>query len=101
GDIIPSSPYAAAKWAGCAYARMYYKLYGTPIVIVRPFMTFGPGQNSEKLIPHVILSILHGKSPHLSSGQWRAYWVFVDDATEGFVTAASKPEIEGTTIDLG
>ena len=33
-EMIPSSPYAAAKWAGSAYGRMFHALYGTPLVIV-------------------------------------------------------------------
>ena len=32
-DVIPSSPYAAGKWASSAYARMFNRLYQTPVVI--------------------------------------------------------------------
>src|SRR5688572_9528963 len=35
--VVPGSPYAAAKWAASGYARMYHALYGTPVVILRPF----------------------------------------------------------------
>jgi UDP-glucose 4-epimerase len=40
-EVVPSSPYAAGKWASSAYARMFHKLYGTPVVILRVFMTYG------------------------------------------------------------
>jgi UDP-glucose 4-epimerase len=100
-DVVPSSPYAAAKWASTAYARMCHKLYGTPVVILRPFMAYGPGQSREKLIPHVTLSLLKGKPPKLASGQWMADWVYVDDVIDGFMLAASQPAIDGCTIDLG
>jgi UDP-glucose 4-epimerase len=100
-EITPGSPYAAAKWASGAYARMFHKLYRLPVVMVRPFMTYGPGQDERKLIPHVILSLLKGEEPKLSSGRQEIDWIYVDDVVDGFVAAASAPEVEGQTIDLG
>lgn len=100
-EMIPSSPYAAAKWASSGYGRMFHALYGTPLVIVRTFMTYGPGQDSRKLIPSVVLSLLKGESPKLSSGQWNADWIYIDDVIEGFLAAAQVPQIEGSTLDLG
>jgi nucleoside-diphosphate-sugar epimerase len=100
-ESAPSSPYAAAKWASTAYARMFHALYGTPAVIVRPFMTYGPGQNPEKLVPHVILSLLRGVPPKLASGRWSADWVYVDDVIDGFLLAARRTGVDGKTIDLG
>jgi UDP-glucose 4-epimerase len=100
-EVVPSSPYAAAKWASTAYARMFHALYGTPAVIVRPFMAYGPGQSPEKLVPHVILSLLRGVSPKLASGRWSADWIYVDDVIDGFVLAARRAGIDGKTIDLG
>jgi UDP-glucose 4-epimerase len=101
GELTPGSPYAAAKWASGAYGRMFHNLYGTPCVMVRPFMAYGPGQDPKKLIPSVALALLAEESPKLSSGQWETDWVYIDDVIEGFLQAALVPQIEGTTIDLG
>jgi nucleoside-diphosphate-sugar epimerase len=100
-EVAPSSPYAAAKWASSAYARMFHALYETPVVIVRPFMTYGPRQDPGKLIPHVIRSLLEGTPPKLASGRWLADWVYVDDVIDGFALAATRPAIDGRTFDLG
>lgn len=100
-EMVPSSPYAAAKWASSAYGRMFHALYETPLVIVRTFMTYGPGQDFRKLIPSVVLSLLKGESPKLSSGQWSADWIYIDDVIDGFLAAAQMPQIEGATLDLG
>jgi UDP-glucose 4-epimerase len=100
-EPIPGSPYAASKWAANAYGRMFHELFATPCVIVRPFMTYGPGQDPRKIIPAVILSFLKGEAPRLSSGRWEADWVYVDDVTEGFLKVAVAPQIDGATIDLG
>lgn len=100
-EITPGSPYAAAKWASGAYGRMFHSLYGTPCVMVRPFMAYGPAQDPKKLIPSVALALLAGESPKLSSGQWQADWIYIDDVIEGFLKAALAPKIDGLTIDLG
>ena len=97
----PSSPYAAAKWAASGYGRMFHALYKMPTVIVTPFMTYGPCQDSHKLVPSVILSLLQKKAPKLSSGQWEADWIYIDDVIQGFLAAAVVPGIEGMTVDLG
>jgi UDP-glucose 4-epimerase len=100
-EVIPSSPYAAAKLTTTLYARMFHGLYGTPVVVVRPFMTFGPGQHPKKLLPYVINSFLEGVSPDLSSGEWRADWIYVSDVIDGMVSAMETPGAEGADIDLG
>lgn len=100
-EATPSSPYAAAKWAGGAYARMFRALYGTPVVIVRPFMTYGPKQNENKVIPYVISSLSRGTAPQLTSGDWQVDWIYVDDVIDGFLAAAQASDVEGCTIDLG
>jgi UDP-glucose 4-epimerase len=100
-EPIPQSPYAAAKWAASSYGRMFQSLYGTPLVILRPFMVYGPAQAPSKLIPSVALSLLQGEAPKLASGRTKADWVYIADVIEGFMRAATTPGIEGRTIDLG
>ncbi len=99
--LVPASPYGAAKLAGGAYARMFVKLYGTRVVSLRPFMAYGPGQNPAKIVPYTILSLLRGEAPQLSSGDRALDWVYVDDVVDAFVGAASRPGVEGRTLDLG
>ncbi|MDI3464284.1 MAG: UDP-glucose 4-epimerase [Nitrospira sp.] len=100
-DSPPSSPYAASKWASNAFGRMFQSLYQTPVVIVRPYMVYGPNQNQKKVIPYSIQSFMRGDQPKLTSGKWRADWIYVDDVIDGFIAAMLAPEIEGLTIDLG
>lgn len=100
-EITPSTPYAAAKFSSTMYARMFHKLYGTPVVQVRPFMTYGPGQRAHKLIPYVTLALLQAQSPKLGSGLRPVDWVYIDDVIDGMWAAALAPNIEGSAIDLG
>jgi nucleoside-diphosphate-sugar epimerase len=100
-DNPPSSAYAASKWASNAFGRMFHCLYQTPVVIVRPFMVYGPNQNRKKVIPYSIESLMRGEQPQLTSGKWQADWIYVDDVIDGFIAAAEVPGIEGLTLDLG
>jgi nucleoside-diphosphate-sugar epimerase len=99
--LVPTSPYGAAKLAAGAYARMFVELYATNVVSLRPFMTFGPGQNRNKIIPYTILSLLRGETPQLSSGDRAVDWVFVDDVIDAFLEAAGRSGLEGQTLDVG
>lgn len=101
-DSAPSSPYAAAKWAGSAYARMLHDLHALPVVVLRVFMVYGPDQrDAAKLVPYVIRSLLRGTPPELSDGRRPVDWVYVDDVVAAFAAAATTPGIDGATIDVG
>lgn len=100
-EVVPSSPYAAAKWACGAYARMFHRLYRTPVALARIFMTYGPGQPNKKLIPYVTLSLLKEEAPDLSNGQRLIDWVYVEDVIRGLVALAEASDVEGFTFDLG
>ena len=98
----PHSPYAAAKTAAAAYAHMFADLYGTPALVLRVFMTYGPGQRDEsKLIPYVIRSLLAGDAPRLTNGSRPVDWIYVDDVVDALLAAADAPGIEGRRIDVG
>lgn len=100
-DQIPSSPYAAAKKAGNLYARMFHRLYNLPVVIVRPFMVYGPRQEITKLVPYSIVSLLRGEPPQASSAQRVCDFVYVLDVVRGLLKAGVVPRVVGETMDLG
>ncbi|MGH8509326.1 MAG: NAD-dependent epimerase/dehydratase family protein [Gammaproteobacteria bacterium] len=104
GDLetVPSSPYAAAKWASGSYARMFHALYGLPTSIARVFMVYGPAQRDEtKLVPYVVRSLLAGKAPKITSGQRLIDWIYVTDVVDGFLAIAAAKGVEGQSVDLG
>jgi nucleoside-diphosphate-sugar epimerase len=98
----PRSPYAAAKAAATAYARMFTALYRLPTVVLRPAMIYGPGQrDTAKLIPYVTRCFLTGQTPAVSSGRRPIDWVYVDDVVDAFLIAAEAPGVDGEVIDIG
>jgi nucleoside-diphosphate-sugar epimerase len=81
---------------------MFRALYQSPVTIARIFMTYGPGQRDlKKLIPYVILSLLRGQTPEMSSGARPLDWVYIDDVLDGLILIASSSHVDGLTIPLG
>jgi UDP-glucose 4-epimerase len=101
-DAVAQSPYAVAKWAALAYARHLEALHELPVVHLRVFMVYGPGQlDLRKLVPYVIVSLLRGESPKLTSGARAVDWVYVDDVVDAFLRAAVTHAAEGHSLDVG
>jgi nucleoside-diphosphate-sugar epimerase len=101
-DAVAQSPYAVAKWCALAYARHFQALHGLPVVHLRVFMVYGPGQlDLRKLVPYVTVSLLRGEPPRLTSGARAVDWVYVDDVVDGFLRAAVAPDADGRSLDIG
>jgi UDP-glucose 4-epimerase len=100
-QATPQAPYAAAKYTSSIYARMFRAVYGVKIALLRPFMTYGPGQKPYKVVPATIRALLSGQTAKLGSGTRAVDWVYVDDVVDAFVAAASADDIFGNTVDLG
>jgi UDP-glucose 4-epimerase len=101
-DAVAQSPYAVAKWGALAYARHVQALHDLPVVHLRVFMVYGPGQlDLRKLVPYVTVSLLRGTAPRLTSGARAVDWIYVDDVVDAFLRAAVAPGAEGRSLDIG
>jgi len=79
-QILPNSPYSAAKASADCFVRSYYHTHGVPAVITRCSNNYGPRQHTEKLIPLMITNILNGKElPVYGDGLNVRDWIHVDD----------------------
>jgi len=97
----PLNAYAASKIAAWAFGRMYWRMYGLPVVTVRPFQVYGPGQPARSLVPAAIRAALAGEDFPMTPGQQQRDFIYVDDVVEGMLAAAAAPGIEGHSLDLG
>jgi nucleoside-diphosphate-sugar epimerase len=81
---------------------MFHQLWGTPVVLARLFMVYGPEQRDlSKVVPHVTLALLRGAQPKLASGKRPVDWVYVDDVVDGLLRVGLVPGLEGMQVDLG
>ncbi len=97
----PVSPYSASKVAATMFCRMLHKTKGLPIVTLRPFLTYGPGQENDMLIPSLIKKIIMGEAFEMTEGEQTREFNYVDDIVDGFIKAAVAPGAIGEIINIG
>lgn len=92
----PQSPYSATKISADALAMSFYNAFGLPVVIARPFNTYGPRQSARAVIPTIITQIASGKK-QIKVGDMSPTrdFNFVEDTCRGFISLA---ETEGETV---
>lgn len=109
GEDHPTAPttvYGAAKLAGEAYARALHSTHGFPVVIVRPFNSFGPRCHHEgdsgEVIPRFLLRALAGRPMVIfGDGAQTRDFTHVTDTARGTLLAGLAEEAVGRTINLG
>lgn len=99
--VHAQSPYAATKAGADQLALSYQRSFGTPVVVIRPFNTYGPRQSARAFIPTVITQALTGDVVKLGAITPRRDLTFVADTVDGMVRASTAPGIEGMEINLG
>jgi NAD dependent epimerase/dehydratase len=95
------SPYSASKIGADKMAESYWLSFQTPVVVLRPFNTFGPRQSARAFLPTVITQMLSGDTVRVGSLTPIRDMNFVTDTVDGFLRAATTPGIEGLTVHVG
>ena len=96
------SPYSATKIAADQLAYSFFASFGLPVVIVRPFNTYGPRQSARAVIPTIIAQISNGKrSIKLGALSPTRDFNFVYDTVSGFIAALESEKGEGEVVNLG
>ncbi len=96
----PVSPYSASKAIATQFARLYNRLFGLPVVILRPFIVYGPGQSPTMMIPELITSLLKGMDFKMTEGKQTRDFIFVNDVVDGIIAAAVKKGIDGEVFNI-
>lgn len=102
----PMTVYGASKLAGECYARAFYRTYGYPTVVVRPFNTYGPRSHYEgdsgEVIPKMILRAMAGKPLVIfGDGEQTRDFTFVSDTAIGIILSGINDDAVGETINIG
>ena len=100
--LCGQSPYAASKIAADQLCEAYARSYGTPVVVLRPFNTYGPRQSARAVIPTILGQLLAGvREVRLGSLHPRRDFTYVTDTVDGFARAAAADLAPGTVVQLG
>lgn len=97
----PLSPYSVSKYAGEQFCHMLQRGRGWPIVIVRPFNAYGPAQSPDRIVPEIIMKGLRKERLLMTQGRQTREFNYVDDLVDGFIRAATVPDIEGEVFNIG
>jgi dTDP-glucose 4,6-dehydratase len=104
-SLNPKSPYAGSKLAAENLALSYFHAYGLPIVITRPFNSYGPYQKSNMeggVVSIFIRALLGGKTLNVfGDGTQTRDLLFVEDCAEFIVKAAFSDRAVGEIINAG
>lgn len=96
------SPYSASKIAADQLAYSFYASFGLPVVIARPFNTYGPRQSARAVIPTIITQIASGKHLiKLGAVSPTRDFNFVQDTVSGFIAAMNSDQGSGEVVNFG
>ena len=96
------SPYAATKIAADHLSLSYFRSFGLPVVVLRPFNTFGPRQSQRAAIPAIINQIIDGNDEiKLGNINTSRDFTYVSDTVEGYIKLINNKKCVGEVINLG
>lgn len=96
------SPYSASKIGADQIAMSFYRSFETPVVIIRPFNTYGPRQSARAVIPTIITQIANGKRVlKLGAIHPTRDFNYVSDTVNGFIAVAKADSSIGEVINIG
>jgi dTDP-glucose 4,6-dehydratase len=100
--LVGQSPYAATKIGADAIAMSYFRSFGTPVAIARPFNTYGPRQSARAVIPTVITQLANGGNAlKLGALSPTRDFNFVADTVRGLIAAHDSPAATGEVTNIG
>lgn len=96
----PISPYSLGKVASTHFLQMLNRTENFPVVILRLFLTYGSGQNSERFLPQIIQSCLNDDTFPTSVGKQLRDFCYVDDTVRAIFKALIVPEAKGEVVNV-
>jgi NAD dependent epimerase/dehydratase len=100
--LVGQSPYSATKIAADKLAESFHLSFGLPVVIARPFNTFGPRQTARAVIPTITTQLLSGaKKLSLGALLPTRDFNYVTDTATGMLALATCRAAEGEVVNIG
>jgi NAD dependent epimerase/dehydratase len=96
------SPYSASKIGADQLAYSFFASFGLPVVIARPFNTYGPRQSARAVIPTIITQIASGQRQiKLGAVSPTRDFSYVQDTVAAFIAALDSDKGLGEVVNFG
>lgn len=100
--LTPQSPYSATKIGADAIALSFHYAFALPVIIVRPFNTYGPRQSARAVIPTIVSQLAGGaETVELGDLEPTRDFTYVEDTCRGFLALARLEDGAGDTFNIG
>ena len=99
--LHPQSPYAATKVAADQLALSHARAFELPVVVARPFNTFGPRQSARAVIPTIVTQALTRDHLELGAVEPTRDFLYVEDTVAGIARCAEVEDAVGEVFNLG
>lgn len=98
--IQTQSPYSASKASADRIAESFFKSYNLPLIIIKPFNTYGPRQSQRAVIPSIIYQALLNNNVKIGSLTPKRDFTYVKDIVQSFIKAAESENCFGEIINV-
>ena len=99
--LNPLSTYAVSKLAGDRAAFVFSYERNIPVVIVRPFNSYGPRETQPYIIPEIIRQLFNAKTLHLGNIDAKRDFTYVEDTALGMISAMTSNLTKGEVVNIG
>lgn len=99
--LHPYSTYSVAKVAADLWAQTFFWEHKLPVVILRPFNTFGPRESLPYFVPEMIRQCLKAPVIHVGNLETSRDFTYIEDTTDAMIKALQSKKIEGEVINIG
>ena len=96
----PISSYSLAKVASTHFLQMLYRTENFPSVILRLFLTYGPGQDTGRFLPQIFRGCLDDSAFPTSAGEQLRDFCYVDDTVCAILQALNVPKVDGEVFNI-
>ena len=96
----PISPYSLGKVATTHFMQMLHQTEAFPVVILRLFLTYGPGQNEERFLPQIIKGCLNDRRFPTSAGEQLRDFCYIEDVVRAIFLVLENDTVNGEVFNI-
>lgn len=98
---LPLSTYAVSKLAADRICFVFHHEHNIPVIILRPFNSYGPRETQPYVIPEIISQLARGNVVKLGNIKAKRDFTYVEDTAKGAIAIMESDIPNGEVVNLG